>query len=185
MYSEHRILKVLHSDNGLQYVSAQFADFCTSWGITHETLSPHYLQSNRFAEVCVKSVKLALQCDKYSGADLQLTLLVLQATPINTKFPSPVELLYQHQLRTTISAKICNTDPVALQVCEQIVTCSNAFKSQADKHCKSLAPFYVSQSIAMYDNLHKIWIPATLVCILPNDSYHVCTSNGMVYCHMR
>ena len=70
MFSEHGIPEVLCSDNGLQYASAQFADFCTSWSITHETSSPHYLQSNGFAEACVKSVKHALQHDKYSSANL-------------------------------------------------------------------------------------------------------------------
>ena len=83
MFLEHRIPKVLCSDNGPQYVSAQFTEFCTSWGITHETSSPHYLQLNGFAEVSVKSVKHALQHAKYSDADQQLTLLVLQATPID------------------------------------------------------------------------------------------------------
>ena len=83
MFSEHGIPEVLCSDNGPQYVSAQFADFCTSWGITHETSSPHYPQLNGFAEVCVKSMRHGLQCTKYSGTDPQLTLLVLQATPID------------------------------------------------------------------------------------------------------
>ena len=41
MFSEHGIPEVLHSDNGLQYVSAQFADFCISWGITHKTSRLH------------------------------------------------------------------------------------------------------------------------------------------------
>ena len=77
MFSEHGILVVLCSDNGPQYVSAQFADFCTSWGITHEISSPHYPQSNGFVEECVKSVKHALQHAKYSSADPQLTLLAL------------------------------------------------------------------------------------------------------------
>ena len=77
MFSEHGILDVLCSDNGPQYVSAQFAEFCTSWGITHETSSPHYPQSNGFAEACVKSVKHALQHAKYSSANPQLTLLAL------------------------------------------------------------------------------------------------------------
>ena len=60
MFSEHRFPKVLCSDNGPQYVSAHLTMFCTSWGITHEISSPHYLQLNRFAETCVKSVKNAL-----------------------------------------------------------------------------------------------------------------------------
>ena len=61
MFAEHGILEVLCSDNSLQYASAQFADFCISWGITHETSSLHYPQSNRFAEACIKSVKHTLQ----------------------------------------------------------------------------------------------------------------------------
>ena len=76
-------------------MSAQFANFCISWGISHETSSWHYPQSNGFAKACIKSIKHALQRAKYSGADLHLSLLSLQATPIDTKFPSPAELLYQ------------------------------------------------------------------------------------------
>ena len=52
--SEHGIPKVLCSNNGPQYASARFTEFCTSWGVTHETSSPHYLQLNGFSEVCVK-----------------------------------------------------------------------------------------------------------------------------------
>ena len=92
MFAEHGIPKVPHSDNVPQYVSAQFANFCISWGITHETSSLHYPQSNGFAEACVKSIKHALQQAKYSSADPHLALLALQATPINTKLPSPAEL---------------------------------------------------------------------------------------------
>ena len=120
MFSEHGIPKVLSSENGPQYVSTQFANFCISWGITHETSSLHYPQSNRFAEAYIKSIKHALQQAKYSSADPHLALLALPATPINTKLPSPAELLYQCRLRTTILAKICNNDPAASQVCEQI-----------------------------------------------------------------
>ena len=77
MFSEHGIPKVLHSDNGPQYASAQFADFCMSWGITHKISSPHYPQSNGFTEACIKSVKHTLQQAKYSGANPHLALLAL------------------------------------------------------------------------------------------------------------
>ena len=60
MFSEQGIPEILHFDNGPQYVSTQFADFCVSWGITHKTSSLHYPQSNGFAEACIKSVKHAL-----------------------------------------------------------------------------------------------------------------------------
>ena len=61
MFSEHGIPQVLHSDNDPQYVSAQFANLCISWGITHKTSSLHYPQSNGFAKACIKSVKHILQ----------------------------------------------------------------------------------------------------------------------------
>ena len=163
MFLEHGIPKVLCSDNSPQYVSVQFTEFCTSWGITHETSSPYYPQLNGFAKACVKSMKHALQCAKYSGTNPQLALLTLQTTPIDAKLPSPAELLYQCQVRTTIPARICNTDPVALQICKWLDACSDASMSQADKQCKSLAPLYASQPIAMYDTLCKFWIPATVV----------------------
>ena len=103
------------------------------------------------------------------------------ATPIDTKLTSPAKLLYQCQLRTTIPAKICNNDPSSIQVHEQIDTCSEAAKSQADKCSKTLAPLYAGQPVAMYDTLEKIWAPATVIHVLPQKSYQVCTSNGSTY----
>ena len=61
MFSEHGIPEVLCSDNGAQYASAQFTDFCISWGISHKTLNLYCPQSNGFAEACIKSVKHTLQ----------------------------------------------------------------------------------------------------------------------------
>ena len=101
---------------------------------------------------------------------------------INSKLPSPAELLYQCQLRTTIPAKIHNSDPSAMQVCEQIDACSEVAKSQAYKHIKTLVPLYAGQPVATYDTLRKIWIPATVIRILPWSSYLVHISNGSTYC---
>ena len=153
MFSEHGIPEVLRSDNGPQYASAKFADFCIAWGISHETSSLHYPQSNGFAEACVKSAKHALQPAKYSGANLHLALLALQAMPIDSKLPPPAELLYQCRLRTTIPAKIHNSNPSAPQVCEQIDTCFESAKAQADKCSKTLVPLYAGQSVATYNTL--------------------------------
>ena len=37
----------------------------------------------------------------------------------------------------------------------------------------------------MYDTLRKIWVPATVIHVLPWDSYQGCTSNGSTYHHMQ
>ena len=68
-----------------------------------------------------------------------------------------------------------------MQVREQIDTCSEAVKSQADKCSKTLAPMYAGQPVATYNTLQKIWVPATVIHFLPQSSYLVCTSNGSTY----
>ena len=72
-----------------------------------------------------------------------------------------------------------------MQVHEQIDTRSDAAKAQADKHSKSLAPMYAGQPVATYDTLRKIWVPATVICLLPQSSYLVRTSNGSTYRRTR
>ena len=55
----------------------------------------------------------------------------------------------------------------------------------ADKCSKQFAPFDASQPIGTFDTLRKIWIPTTVVHILPKNSYQVHTANGTIYCHTR
>ena len=40
---------------------------------------------------------------------------------------------------------------------------------------------YAGQPVAMYDTLRKIWVPSTVIHVLPWNSYQVCTSNGSTY----
>ena len=68
-----------------------------------------------------------------------------------------------------------------MQVHEQINTHSESTKAQADKCSKSLAPMYAGQPVATYDTLQKIWVPATVIHVLPQSSYLVHTSNGSTY----
>ena len=72
-----------------------------------------------------------------------------------------------------------------MQVHEQIDTCSESAKAQADKCSRILVPLYAGQPVAMYDTLRKLWVPATVIRILPWSSYLVHTSNGSTYCHMQ
>ena len=68
-----------------------------------------------------------------------------------------------------------------MQVREQINTHSESAKTQADKHSKTLAPLYAGQPVATYETLRKLWVPATVIRILPQSSYLVRTSNGSTY----
>ena len=79
-FCDHDTPEVLCTDNGPQYASAAFADCSIEWGFTHETSSPHYPQSNGFAESCVKIVKHTLQHAKYSGTCPRIALQHLKAS---------------------------------------------------------------------------------------------------------
>ena len=47
----------IKTDNGLQYSSEEFKEFCRSYGILHKTSSPHTPHSNGEAERTVQTVK--------------------------------------------------------------------------------------------------------------------------------
>ena len=135
-------------------------------------------------ESCVKIVKHTLQHAKYSGTNPRIALEHLKGIPLDAKLPSPSQMLYNCKVHATIPSRICNTDPEALQVQEQFEDQAEHAKSYADKCSKQLAPFYAGQPIAAFDTLKKIWIPTTVVHVLPKNSYQVCTANGTIYCHM-
>ena len=116
----HGILEVLYTDNGLQYANAAFSDCSIEWGFTHETSSPHYPQSNGFAESGVKIVKHTLQHAKYWGTNPRIALQHLKASPVDDKLPSPSQMLYSHKICTIIPSRIWNTDPAVWQVQEHL-----------------------------------------------------------------
>ena len=70
----------------------------------------------------------------------------------------------------------------SIQVHEQINTSSEVAKSQADKCSKTLVPLFAGQQVAI---LRRIWVPTTVIRVLPWDSYQVHTSNGSTYQHMQ
>ena len=109
--------------------------------------------------------------------------------PVDAKLPSPSQMLYNCKIHTTISPRIHNTDPATLQVQDCLEDWAKKAKSNADKCSKQHALLYAGQPIATFDTLRKIYIPTTVVCILPKDSYQVCTANRTIYhctrCHVR
>ena len=184
-FCDHDTSGVLCTENDPQYASAAFADCSTEWGFTQETSSPHYPESNGFMESCVKIVKHTLQHAKYSGTNPRIALQQLKATPVDAKCPSPSQILYNHKIHTTTPSRICNTDPAALQVQDHLEDWAELAKSYADKCSNQLAPFYAGQPIATFDTQRKIWIPTTVVCVLPKNGYQICTANWTNNHHTR
>lgn len=106
LFSQFGMPEVIVSDNGAQFTSIDFADFCTRNGISHIRSPPYHPQSNGQAERFVDTLKRALR--KLKGEEttaeaLQTFLLSYRTTPNSVLGNrSPAEVFLGRQLRTSM-----------------------------------------------------------------------------------
>ncbi|XP_037803612.1 uncharacterized protein LOC119598044 [Penaeus monodon] len=97
----------LRTDCGPQFTSREFVTFLERWGVRHYKSTPHYPQSNGYAEAAVKNIKhLILKVAPSGSIDCEAFnrgLLELRNTPNHTG-RSPAQILYGRPLRSCIPA---------------------------------------------------------------------------------
>ena len=84
---------ILRSDNGPCYSSREFHNFLGFFQVDHITSSPHYPQSNGFAEALVGIAKKLMEKSVKDGKPWNYGLLQYRTTPISSTLPSPLEML--------------------------------------------------------------------------------------------
>lgn len=105
LFSQLGLPEILVSDNGSQFTSASFSEFCQRNNITHLRSPPYHPQSNGQAERFVDTFKRALLKSRGEGTsveNLQRFLFVYRTTP-NESLPdkqTPAEALMGRKLRT-------------------------------------------------------------------------------------
>lgn len=97
-FSRHGIPEILRSDCGLQYMSAEFANFCKDYGIIHKQSSPYFPSSNGEAERAIQTVKGLWK----KTTDKHLALLDYRTTPLDGINLSPAQLLMGRRPRNTL-----------------------------------------------------------------------------------
>ncbi|BHF67670.1 hypothetical protein SprV_0301069800 [Sparganum proliferum] len=108
---QHGLPEVLVSDNGSQFTSSSFEDFCRQHNIQHLRSPPYQPQSNGQAERFVDTFKRALLKARGEGTTdeiVQAFLFSYRTTP-NPASPggvSPAETLMGRKLRTTFHALV-------------------------------------------------------------------------------
>ena len=116
VFSQHGLPDTIVTDNGSQFTSSQFRDFCTQNSITHIRSPPYHPQSNGQAERFVDTFKRALLKAREEGASteiLQRFLFMYRTTPhdlLPNKL-SPAEVLMGRKLRTTHAAMTPKQSP--------------------------------------------------------------------------
>jgi len=165
IFSEHGIPAQLLSDGGPQYSSREFEEFVTSYGIEHIPSSPHYAQSNGFAERMVQTVEnILLKCDE-NNEDPYLGLLSYRTTPVDHHLKSPAELLTNRKFRTTLPmAQRASLTRDGSDVKEELYR-RQTIQEHNYNHAAgpSLTPFKPGQSIRMFDHHTKTWQKGTVL----------------------
>ncbi|XP_041771477.1 uncharacterized protein K02A2.6-like [Anopheles merus] len=96
----------LVSDNGTQFTSGEFSEFCLSNGVHHITSAPFHPQSNGQAERFVDTFKRSLTKIRVGGAPLQEALDLFLQTYRTTPNPqleqnkTPAEVMFGRPIRT-------------------------------------------------------------------------------------
>ena len=93
VFTELGRLFILKSDNGPCYSSREFHNFLGFYQIDHITSSPHYPQSNGFAEALVGIAKKLMEKSVKEGKPWNYGLMQYRTTPISYTLPSPLEML--------------------------------------------------------------------------------------------
>lgn len=106
VFSQEGNPKELLSDNGPQFVSAEFSDFLKWREITHLKSSVYYPRANGEVERFNRAIKDCLQTTSVHGhpwkSFLRTFLIEYRATPHSTTGVSPSELLHGQQMRTNL-----------------------------------------------------------------------------------
>lgn len=99
--------ETLVSDNGAQFTSSLFKNFCTQAGINHLTTAPFHPASNGEAERWVRTFKEAMKKAWLEGKNksnaLDVLLFTYRTMPNPRTGKTPAELLHGRQPRTSLS----------------------------------------------------------------------------------
>ena len=90
----------IRSDNGPYYTSKEFKELMELLQIQHITSSPHFPQSNGFAEAMVKIAKKLMDHSTLQKKAWNFGLMEYRCTPHTGNIPSPLELLTGQKPRT-------------------------------------------------------------------------------------
>lgn len=153
--------ETLVSDNGTQFTSAEFAEFCTQNGIDQVRSPPYHPQSNGQAERFVDTFKRTLLKLKGEGTlkeNLETFLLSYRSTPnaalAETK--TPAEALMGRRLRTPLDLMRPSTN---------FVRRSSKMESQFNRHHGARRRIFQRGDLVyvkLYRNNSSAWAPGRI-----------------------
>lgn len=155
--------KTIVSDNGTQFTSGEFQQFCRNHSIRHMTSAPFNPESNGIAERMVRTFKtsfLKIMEDHKQGDDALATFLSTYRSAPDDSGISPAERLHGRQHRTLLSAIFPES------------------RNQGEMMKTENLRFSINQPVFVRQYLRdKKWIPGVIKKTLGRRMYLVKTSN--------
>ena len=125
------------------------------WGIQHTTSSPIYSQSNGFIEKQVQIVKKTMK--KCGHKPYQVALMNLRATPIDSKMPSPAEILFGKPIATLLPSHGTHR-PENRKYKEHLERRQERMKENYDARAGDVKPpLYPGQAVHIRNQQTRLW----------------------------
>lgn len=176
IFTRHGYCKTLVSDNGPQFTSQEFHNFCATKGIEHVRTAPYHPQSNGQAEKFVDLLKTGIRKAKgNSDEKLREFLFSYRSTPSYALgMKSPAELAIGHKMNTMLDL----LKPPAVNSPTRNEKMENQFNTH---HGAKPKEFAVGASV--YYQLHSgnaswQWTPAKVTKKIGQVNYEIKTNSG-------
>ena len=106
MFATHGLPKQIISDNGPQFVSREFQQFCVENGIKHRKVTPYWPAANGEVERFIGVLKQAIQRFRVEKVDWRTEIYTFlfnyRNTPHTTTGAAPASLLFNRHIRTKL-----------------------------------------------------------------------------------
>ena len=163
IFSENGIPLKLVSDNN-PFNSHEFKEFSKRYGFEVVSSSPEYPRGHGLIERHVQTVKKCMYKCEHSGQDVELALLSLRSTPLDSNLPSPAELLNNRQYRTTMPSVNHDVAPVNNEnIRAQLENRQQVSKKHYDKHTREKTELKENQPVRIRNQETKRWEPAHVI----------------------
>ena len=168
------------SDNGTQFVSDEFKEFCRLNGIRHVQTAPYHPSSNGLAERAVQVVKQGIRKQSSGTLNDRISRMLFQyrITPHSTTGVSPSELLIGRRLRSRL-------DFLKPSMEERVVSKQQKQKELHDSHSRDCT-FSVGERVYVKNNRKgQKWLSGSVVNKTGPVSFKVELQDGRVIrCHL-
>ena len=165
--TEFGLPSTIMADRGTQYTSELFKQKCKDSGIDLIFSSPYHHQSNSIAERSIGIVKSLWKKEGEDGKSKSTALWMHRITPIDSKTPSPYEMLFGRKPRSLLP---CSNKAIASQhpETEQHKEANQARQQkQAEQYnrkaSRDLRPLQPGEPVDVFNTINRTWQPATVV----------------------